>query len=523
MLIGDIVRVNAKRFKDKPAFKDEEKTLTFRQTYERTNALIHALRDMGVKKGDRVALILYNCVEYSELLFALPKAGFVAVTLNYRLVVRELEYLINNSESNTVIYDVEIENTIEELRGRLENVKNYIVVDHRGQSKADALDYEKLIRNYPSTEVSVPADDSDVAYLVYSSGTTGLPKGAMLTHKNIMTNLFNQVFEVKPKEDDKILNLALMYHLAGVNQMMLFFFCGGLSITLRQFDVVAVLETIKAEKPNVLHMVPSMQNMVVNHPDVGKYDLSSTELMIYGASPILRSQLEELIEIFGCDFIQCAGLTEAGGVLVMLRPEDHVVKGPEHIIRRLSSAGREVKLTEVKIVDEEGNEVPPDTRGELIGKGDNVMKGYWKLPEATAETIVDGWIHTGDICLRDEGGYVYYVDRVKDMVCRGGENVYPREIEEVIGTNPSVREVAVIGVPDERLQEEVMAVVVLKRGMKTTAEEIVKLCKKNLAAYKRPRYVEFLDKLPKSEAGKVLKREIKKQYEGVTLPPKIKV
>jgi len=521
MLIGDIIKLNAKRFKDRIAYKDERKEITFDQVNKRSNAIIHALMDMGVKKGDRIVILLYNCVQYSELLFALPKAGMVAVTLNYRLLARELEYLINNSEANTVIFDAGLKDTIEEMRPKLEMVKNYIILDRKGDSKAEALNYEKLIESYPTSEIPVQVKESDVAYIIYTSGTTGLPKGAMLTHKNVITNLFNQLFELQPKPNDKIINPLPMYHCGGQNLSMSFFFYGCSHVTIKWFNTELLLEKIEKEKPNVLHLVPAMQNMVMNHPDIEKYDFRFIDLMVYGASSIMVSQLKRSMEIFNCKYIQFAGQTEASPLLTCLRPEDHVVDGPEHIVRRLSSAGREVKLSEVKIVDEDGNPVQPNTPGEEIGRGDNVMKGYWKMPEATAETIVDGWLHTGDICMKDEYGYIYYLDRIKDMICRGGENVYPREIEEVIASHPSVLEVAVIGVPDERLQEEIMAVISLKEGAKVSENEIVQLCEKNLARYKKARYVQFLDDLPKNPAGKILKRQLRKTYEKSPFPAKL--
>ncbi|MFH1491077.1 MAG: AMP-binding protein, partial [Pseudomonadota bacterium] len=210
----------------------------------------------------------------------------------------------------------------------------------------------------------------------------------------------------------------------------------------------------------------------------------------------------------------------ASPVLTILRPEDHVLDGPEHVLRRLSSAGKEVKLTEVKIVDRQGNELPPNLPGEEIARGDNVMKGYWNLPEETSETIVDGWLHTGDICFKDEDGYVYYKDRIKDMICRGGENIYPREIEEVIASHPEVREIAVIGVPDERLQEEIMAVVVPVTGKRPSDQDILKLCEKKLARFKKPRYLVFADHIPKNASGKILKKELRKTYERLPLPVK---
>lgn len=229
----------------------------------------------------------------------------------------------------------------------------------------------------------------------------------------------------------------------------------------------------------------------------------------------MRSQLEKSMEIFKCKFLQSAGQTEAGPLLSMLCPEDHLVDGPENIVQRLGSAGREAKLTEIKIVDSNGNELLPKNPGEEIARGDNVMKGYWKMPEATANTIIDGWLHTGDICMKDEYGYIYYLDRIKDMICRGGENVYPREIEEIISNHPSVLEVAVIGVPDERLQEEIMAVIVHKEGAVISEDEIVGVCEKKLARFKKPRYIEFVDDLPKNASGKILKRDLRKKFENL--------
>ena len=521
MLIGDMSRLCARRFKDKVAFKDERKELTFEQVNQRSNAIIHTLMEMGVKKGDRIAILLYNCVQYSELLLALPKAGFIAVTLNYRLVARELEYLINNSEANTLIFEPELEDRIDALRPRLETIKNYIVLDSMGESKTEALNYEKLIEDHPTSEIPAEVNESDVAYILYTSGTTGRPKGAMLTHKNIITNLFNNLFELHLKPSDKIMNPLPLYHIAAQNLSIAFFFSGCTHVTIKQFDVELVLEKMYIEKTNIVHLIPATQNMIMNHPDIEKYDLRFLDLLIYGASHILRSQLKKSMEIFDCKFIQFAGQTESSPILTCLRPEDHVVDGPQDLIRRLSSAGKEAKLSEVKIVDQDGNEVPPNTPGELVGRGENIMKGYWKLPQATEETIVDGWLHTGDICMKDEDGYVYYVDRSTDMINRGGENVYPREIEEVITSHPSVSEVAVIGVQDERLQEEIMAVIVLNENSQVSEEEIVRLCEDNLARYKKARYVQFVDALPKNPTGKVLKHQLRKKYEKVSLPPKL--
>ena len=520
MILGDILRVNARRFRDRIALRDERRTLTYEQVNRRANAFNRALINKGLKKGDHIAVLLYNCVEYEELLFALPKAGFIIVTLNYRLVGRELEYIISDSEACALIYDAEFNDTIEEIRPDLELVEHYVVVDRLGDSKAEAFNYEKLIQSSSDAEISIPVIESDTALILYTSGTTGLPKGAMLTHKNVMTNLYNILFELQINTDDKIFNMPPLYHCAAQNGFMAHFFYGCEIVTIEQFEPELLLETIKTERPNTLHLVPAMMNMVISHPDLGGYDFAFVDLMIYGGSSIMRSQLQQSMDVFGCKFIQCAGQTEAGPVLTMLRPEDHVIDGPEHIVRRLGSAGKEVKLTEVKIVDQEGRELPANIPGEEIARGDNIMKGYWKMPEPTAETVVDGWLHTGDICLKDEHGYIYYKDRIKDMICRGGENIYPREVEEVIASHPSVREVAVIGIPDERMQEEVMAVIAPVKGETLSEKDIIRLCEKNLARFKKPRYMEFVDDLPKNASGKILKRILREKYETSSNPQK---
>jgi acyl-CoA synthetase (AMP-forming)/AMP-acid ligase II len=514
VLLGDFMKYNAARYGNKIAFEDERRILTFEQTDKRANALANALRSMGVQKGDRVAVLLFNCSEYAEILLALPKAGFVMVPLNYKLAARELQYIIEDSEASTLIFSDEFTNTVEAIRSDISLVRNFIIL---GRNNCEAYQYEALIRGASAAETDPGIKETDVAYILYTSGTTGRPKGAMLTHKNIITNVINHSFEVQPQSGDVVFNLPPLYHCAGDSIMMSYFLFGCTSIMLKQFDAGLVLKTANDKKPNILHLVPAMQNMVINHPDIGRYDYGFVDLILYGGSSIMVSQLKRSMEIFGCRFLQFAGQTEASPGLSCLRPEDHIIEGPEYLTRRLGSAGRELKLTQLKIADPEGNEVPPDTPGEELVRGDNVMKGYWKRPEATAETIVDGWLHTGDICLRDKGGYIYYVDRLKDMIVRGGENIYPREIEEVIASHPAVMEVAVIGVPEERLGEEIMAVIAPKRDTQLTDREVVALCEKNLARFKKPRYVEFVDILPKNPSGKILKRDLRNTYKDVPL------
>lgn len=521
MVIGDLARLNAARYKNRIAFKDERREIGFDLANRRMNAFIRSLLDRGLKKGDRIAVLLHNCTEYCELLYSLPKGGFIIVPMNYRLVGRELKYILDNSEANTLIYEKAFADTVNEIKPDLETVRHYILIDHAGHSQSEDLSYEEMIKNHSAEEISVNVSESDVAFILYTSGTTGFPKGAMLTHRNIFTNLFNAAFVRGVKTHDTLFNVPPLYHCAAQTEMFVWSSYGCQTLTLEQFDPDAVLETLKVEQPNRVMMVPAMLNMVINHPKVGDSDFSFVDQILYGASSMMRTHLLKSMDIFGCQFLQTAGLTEASPCLTFLLPEDHVVEGPDHVVRRLGSAGREAKLTEIKIVDPHGNECHPDTPGEEIVRGENIMKGYWKNPEETADTIRDGWLHTGDICLKDEYGYIYYVDRIKDMICRGGENVYPREIEEVISSHPRVLEVAVIGVPDDRLQEEIMAVVALKEGSLINEQEIVRICENQLARFKKPRYVTFVAQLPKTASGKTLKRELKKQYKHAPPPPKV--
>jgi acyl-CoA synthetase (AMP-forming)/AMP-acid ligase II len=301
--------------------------------------------------------------------------------------------------------------------------------------------------------------------------------------------------------------------MGGLLTFLSHFYRGCTHVTIKQFHTVEALTWIQREKPTIAHLVPAMQNMIMNHPDQKKYDLSSIRIICYGASAMLVHQLKQSMALFKCKYFQIGGLTEVTGHLTTLMPEDHIINGPPEIVKRLGSAGRESMGFEVKIVDENGNECPPGVPGEEIAKGDTVMAGYWRMPQETEKTIKDGWLYTADLCVKDEDGYVYYVDRIKDMINRGGENVYPREVEEVIAEHPAVMEVAVIGVADERLGQEIKAIIVLKAGHHITEEEIIEHCRENLAAFKKPRSVDFVDELPKNPTGKILKRVLRESYQ----------
>jgi len=511
MFIGDMVRMNGQRFRKKIALIDEKEKVTFGEVAERVERIIFKLQEKGIKKGDRVAVLLYNGNPYAEIILALLKGGFVLVPINYRLVARELAFILKDSRPGALVLGEEFREAIRTIKSELDFIELYIEVGLKETDHNMTL-YEDIIRTPSVTPAPTEIVDKDLAIIMYTSGTTGRPKGVMVSHKNIMAGLLNEVTDLCPAPDDILFNLSPFYHAGGIDPFLVNFYRGGTYITNRQYDTETVLKWIQAEKPTVANLVPAIQNMIMNFPEREKYDLSSLKKIMYGASAMMLAQLKQSMRIFkDCEYFQVGGQTETTAPFTILRPEDHIAEGTPEMTRRLKSAGREVLGCEVRIVDEDGNECPDGIPGEALVRGDCVMEGYWQMPEETKETIRDGWLHTGDICIRDEDGFIYFVDRTKDMINRGGENVYPREIEEVIATHPGVMEVAVIGVPDERLGEEIKAIIVCKPGHQVT-EEIINLCKANLARYKKPRSIDFFEELPKNPSGKILKRVLKAQY-----------
>jgi acyl-CoA synthetase (AMP-forming)/AMP-acid ligase II len=513
VLFGSIVRKHGYLNSRKTALIDERERLTFRQVNQRVNQIVHALQDRGVKKGDRIGVLLYNCNEIIEMYFACAKGGFVAVPVNYRLLPREILYLLKDFEPKVFVFDQEFSHTVKSFKDQAGSIRHWIALGGR-VSGSEIETFEDAFMHSQDEEPIVDLSDDDLAMIMYTSGTTGVPKGAMITQRNLMASIINQCMAISPSRDDVLINFPPLFHLGGLSTFLSHFTTGCTHITIRQFDVVKALEWIEKERPTAAHLVPAMQNMVVSHPDVGKYDLSSLRNIHYGASAMLTTQLRRSMEVFHCRYFQISGSTEVTGTLTTLLPQEHVVEGPPEKVERLGSAGKEVLGLEVKIVNEKGEECPPGVAGEAIVRGDAVTGGYWNMDEETRKTIVDGWLHTGDVCVKDEDGYVYYKDRIKDMINRGGEKVFPREVEEVIVAHPAVKEVAVIGVPDERLGEEVKAIIVLNPGQQVSEEEIIALCKENLAAYKRPRSVDFVKELPKNPTGKILKKILRKGQTG---------
>jgi len=509
VLLGDIPKRNAAFYPTKVAVVEGTVKLDFRELNRRINRLANAISGLPCRRGDRVAVLAHNCFQYVELYFACAKAGTPIVPLNYRLSGRELTYILNHSEARALFFGQKYLPVIEEIKRDLEYVAHLVCID---AAPAGIPHYESLLKMASDAEPEVPLSEEDVAILGYTGGTTGLPKGVMTTHRNVISSCYNCAVEMRLHPETVYLNAPPLFHAGDAMGMFAFSFVGGTNVVVDSFDPERVLRVIEEQRVTHPLLVPAMILALLRYPDVKKFDLSSLQTIIYGTAPMPFEPLLQALRVFGCGFAQIYGATETFVPISILKPEDHLVDGPEHLMKRMLSAGRSMIGVEVRIVGDDGKELPPGQIGEIAVRGANVMKGYWKQPELTEEVLKDGWYHTGDMGRMDELQYIYIVDRKKDMIISGGENIYPKEVEDVLFMHPAVADAAVIGVPDEQWGEAVKALVIKKPGMEVTEEELIDHCKRHLASYKKPKSVEFVSELPRSTAGKVLKNVLREKY-----------
>ena len=512
MAMGDIVRRTAKRFPNRTALILGEDSLTYDEFNRRVNRLAHGFLGLNLAKGDRVAVLSHNSIEFFEVYMALCKSGGVMVPINNLLRERELSQIFGYIKPRFVVFSADFSDTVKMLM-ETEGSSLETAVCIGGDCPSWAQDYEKLLAGGSEDEPDVQVDDEDLMSIILTSGTTGLPKGALRTHRLNIMNSAGAAIETSMVPDDRVLLLFPFYHVTFEDRLC-HLLLGNTMVIRKQgnFNPKEVLELLSKHRITMCQFVPTMLNSMLQDPDIEKYDLSSLRLIMYAAAPMPVELLKAAMRRFKCQFIQHYGQTEAGPMITNLRPEDHVVDGDEKQLARLASCGRAAPFAEVKVVDESDQELPVGQVGELLVRSEHITKGYWDLPEETAKTLAGGWLHTGDFARKDQDGYFYIVDRKNDMIISGGKNIYPREVEEVLYAHPAVLETSVFGVPDDHWGESVMAVVVLKKGAQATAEDITAHCKENLASYKKPRFVEFRDELPKSAAGKILKRVLRDEY-----------
>jgi long-chain acyl-CoA synthetase len=509
---ADIIYRNAILYPDHEAFVCGSKRISFKHFNERANRLVHGLKSLKIQKGAVIGILSWNCLEYAEVFGAAMKGGYVLAHFNPRLKAQELIRVINDSKASVIFIGPDLVEILDRIHNQLSHTKTIVAL---GSAREPMMTYREVMERQSTSEPESKITELDPLVIFYTSGTTGVPRGAMYTHKQKMENTVMKALDIGLEIGDRHLVILPMFHIGGDSHIWPFFLMGGCNVIISEpsFNPAASLQTIVKERITDVHIVPTQLVSLLNLPDIESYDLGELKRVWYAASPMPVEVLKRGLALFGPIFMQGYGLTESGPHTTVLNRAAHRVidKLPAEQ-KVLSSCGQPCIGVHMRIIDEAGNDVEAGEIGEIIIKGKRSMTGYWRNSDYTAETIKDGWLYTGDMGFYDEKGFIYIADRKKDMIVTGGENVYPKEVEEVLYRHPAVMEAAIIGIPDDYWVERVQAVVVLKEGQEATAEEIIDFCKEHIAHYKAPKGVDFVESLPKSPQGKILKKEIRKLY-----------
>ena len=509
MINSDILWHHAARRPGKAAIVWDGKTYTYADLASRVRRLANALVGLGIGKGERVGLLATNCVEHAETVFALSEIGALWVPLNYRLTPSEIGVIVDGVECSAIVYSADMAETVEALRDDGSGVRHWIGI---GDGTKIGESYDGLLEEASDARPPRRSVPDDLFAIMHTSGTTGLPKGAMVTHRQMLQGFAYSVMEYGARADDVALHLLAQFHAGGNVYFMQQFLVGSTIFLHAHFDPDAVLRAIEKERISYAGLVPSMLIFLLESERIGKADLSSLGRIQYGASPIPVDRLARALEVFDADFQGIYGQTEAAVFVTHLSGDEHrraLAAGGGGL---LESCGKACIGYEVMIADDEDNELEPGAVGEVLIRGDSVMSGYWNRPDATERTLRGGWLHSGDMGRRDEDGYIYIVDRKKDVIISGGENVYPAEVENFISAHPEVMEVAVVGVPDERWVEAVKAIVALRPGSALAEADIVEFCRGKLGGFKIPKSVDFVDALPRTPTGKVKKNVLREPF-----------
>ena len=511
MYLTQSLHRNLQQHPEQPATIFGDRIRTIAESVDRIARLAAALCGLGVQTGDRVGILALNSDRYLEYFYAVPWMGAVVNPANVRWSSAEIAYSLADSDTRVLFVDDTFAPMIPALQEQFPGL-GAVIYCGDGDLPDSTLSYETLIAAHSPAE-DTRTGGGDLLGVFYTGGTTGHPKGVMLSHNNLLTSSLGSLASgqfVTP--GGRLLHTAPLFHLAGIAAWAAGCLVGATHVIVPSFSTAAVLKAIGEHRITDALLVPTMIQMLVDDPAAADYDLSSLLHLIYGASPISEAVLDRARAVFpAVGFTQAYGMTELAPVATLLTPADHHDPG----LRR--SAGRAAPHVEVRITDADGREVPRGEVGEVVVRGDNVMLGYWNRPDETAAAVQDGWMHTGDGGRMDDDGYLFIVDRIKDMIITGGENVYSAEVENALAKHPAVAAVAVIGVPDPDWGERVHAVVVLLPGQKATEEQLRAHCKALVAGYRAPRSVEFVDAMPMSGAGKILKRELRMKYWGDTV------
>lgn len=512
------LRYAEQQFPGRTAVVCGDQRFAYAQFADRVGRLAGALRTTGVKPGDRVAFLSLNCHRLLEAYYGVPEAGAVLLPLNIRLAPHELAYILNDAGATVLFLEKQFFGMVDSFRQSVPTVQTFSLLD--GPLQADWLspqNYEELLATAtPYRADMMEFDEDSLAELFYTSGTSANPKGVMLTHRNIYLHALSVCLTFHTKTDTVQLHTIPLFHANGWGVAHSLTFMGATHVMIQRFDPVEVFRLIERERVRSFSMVPAMAIALVNSPERQKYDLSSLQWISIGGAASSPTLVREVEEKMGCTCFAGYGLTETAPVLTISQMKQGVYWEGEQRYAGQAMTGYAIPGVEIRVVDAHDKDVPRDgkTIGEIIARSDGVMEGYWQQPEATAEALRGGWLHTGDLATINEDGYILIVDRAKDIIVSGGENIPSVELEKTLAAHPNVYEVAVIPVPDGKWGEVPKALVVLKPGTEATEQELLEFCRSRIAHYKAPRSVEFLPTLPKTGTGKILKRDLRKKYWG---------
>ncbi len=510
----DFKRRAVRVFGDKIGIVDGERRFTYHEFGERADRLAGALRrSLGVMPGERVALLSYNTHHLLEAYYGVPQAGAILMPINIRFAPDDIAYVLQHAEASVLFYHQEFQGIVDLLRPRLETLRHRVIIEGKapGTHAYETLLAEAAPDGGPEI---LQIDENAICELFYTSGTTGRPKGVALTHRNLALHALYFDLAFRLSDADRILHVVPLFHVNGWGTPQGLTAVGGTHVMLRKVVPQDILRAIERERITILLGVPSIYNALVNEATVGTYDLTSLRLAVSGGAPSAPSLMRAIEEKLGCLSVVGYGLTETSPLLCQALLKAHLSGGPDAELRRRSTTGFEIVGVDARVVDSAGQEVPGDgkTIGEIVARSNSVMAGYYRDPEGTAAVIRDGWLHTGDMAVVDAEGYITIVDRQKDIIISGGENISSVGIENALYAHPAVFECAVIAVPDERWGETPKAFVVPKPGHGVSADELVAHCRRHLAGYTIPSSVEFRDSLPKTGTGKIMKSALREPY-----------
>ncbi len=516
LLATDFLNRAVKLFPTKEAVVDGDRRFTYAEFDARSNQLAHALAGLGIGKGDRVSIISPNSHQYLEAFYATAALGAVIVPINYRLIAADFEYINNHAGAKICLADSDYTDAVDSIRGGLENVEHYVVVPYDGAAVPDGwTDYEALIAGRPTTRPPAPSlGENDLLSINYTSGTTARPKGVMITHRNVYIHTYNVIIHLKITQDDRQMWTLPMFHVKGWGGPYSITAMGGTHVVLRAVSGEGIFDLIEREKITFACMAPAVLATILEYPDKDKHTITTRPRFTIAGAPPPQAFVKRLEEELGWEFNQIYGLTETTPVVTVNEIKTHLNIDGEDYYRIKARAGHDVIGTDIAVFGADGDRVPWDDEavGEVAVRSNVVLKGYWEQPEETAKVIRDGYFYTGDLATVNKDGYINIVDRAKDVIISGGENISSLEIEDVLYKHADVLEAAVIGVPSEKWGETPLAIIVPRDGASPTQDAIIAHCRENMAHFKAPSKVEFVQTLPRTATGKLKKFELRDEF-----------